>query len=110
MAGFKDGVLNVAFASLFQGQRADLENPEAKLAIETALEQQFEHPIKIKLTEVADSAAREEVTPAEGHSEFDRHPSALVVQKVFGVNIRHVFSESQQPVYHLGMSSHLNKD
>jgi hypothetical protein len=100
------------FPPLFDSHRESLAHEEVLSAIELVLEEQFETPLHLVMTG-AKVEELVEVVSAEEDELFASHgqdPSAIIVQKVFGVKIRNVFSDHQQAPYHLGLSSHFKSE
>ena len=96
------------FPPLFDVHRATLNDDEIRMAIEQALEEHFETPLRLKLSGSKIETPME-ISPSEHGEDFALHaqdPAVIIVQKVFGVNIRNVFSDHQQASYHLGLSRH----
>lgn len=100
------------FPSLFDGHREALDNEEIRSAIERILDEQFETPLRLILSGAKVEAPVELASIGESEALMihaqDR--AVLIVQKVFGVNIRNVFSDHQQAPYHLGLSRHFKSE
>lgn len=108
MASLSNGKLSLSFAPLFDGHRASLDEQEIIREIEAILEEEMEVHLSLSLCSEGQTQSSEE---EHGHaydedvvSKHARDKSALIVQKVFSVKIRHVFKSNEQVPYHLGMS------
>lgn len=104
--------LVVFFPPLFDAHREALDNEEVRSAIERILDEQFETPLRLvfsgaKLEEPVEMVHVGESEALMNHAQ-DR--AVLIVQKVFAVNIRNVFSDHQQALYHLGLSRHFKSE
>jgi hypothetical protein len=112
-SSIEGATLKVSFESLFEKQRLALSTPETINLIEKALEEHVEASLKVELVankkELANSADDEIGEPGSFEEEAKR-PSARVVQKVFGVNIRGVLPQAPPPAYHLGQNDHFKEN
>ena len=86
-----------------------LNTPETLNLIVAALEEHLEVSLKVELVagqrDQINSADESDGEPSSFEEEAKR-PSARVVQKVFGVNIRGVLPQAPTPAYHLGQNDH----